>query len=164
MVSKTYLNVNVYCNLGKMILPTGTEEEGVRSSQEDLMDAEAFPITPDNLLLRGCQIRNTEFVIGVVAYTGPHSKIIMNSGKTPSKRSRIEKQMNPQIILSFALLIVICLTCAIMQGLYIGGSTSQAPYWYTVYKTGAMASPLFTGFLTFWYEIIFEPYFYTFYF
>ena len=147
-----------------MILPTGTEVEGARSSQEDLMDAEAFPITPDNLLLRGCQISNTEFVIGVVAYTGPHSKIIMNSGKTPSKRSRIEKQMNPQIILSFALLIVICLTCAIMQGLYIGGSTSQAPYWYTVYKTGAMASPLFTGFLTFWYEINFEPYFYTFYF
>jgi magnesium-transporting ATPase (P-type) len=139
-------STKLYTFNGKMILPT----EVIESGESQVLDAEAFPITPDNLLLRGCQIRNTEFVIGVVAYTGPHSKIIMNSGKTPSKRSRIEKQMNPQIILSFILLVVICLTCAIMQGQYVGGSFSQAPYWYSVYKTGAMASPIFTGFLTFW--------------
>lgn len=138
-------STKLYTFHGKLILPT--EASG---SDSQILDAEASPITPDNLLLRGCQIRNTEYVIGVVAYTGPHSKIIMNSGKTPSKRSRIEKQMNPQIILSFVLLVVICLTCAIMQGQYVGGSIAQAPYWYTVYKTGAMASPIFTGFLTFW--------------
>lgn len=140
-------STKLYTFNGKMILPTEATTEATGSQ---VLDAEAFPITPDNLLLRGCQIRNTEFVTGVVAYTGPHSKIIMNSGKTPSKRSRIEKQMNPQIILSFVLLVVICLTCAIMQGQYVGGSIANAPYWYTVYKTGAMASPIFTGFLTFW--------------
>lgn len=140
-------STKLYTFNGKMILPTEAMTEATGSQ---VLDAEAFPITPDNLLLRGCQIRNTEFVTGVVAYTGPHSKIIMNSGKTPSKRSRIEKQMNPQIILSFVLLVVICLTCAIMQGQYVGGSIANAPYWYTVYKTGAMASPIFTGFLTFW--------------
>lgn len=138
-------STKLYTFNGKMILPTDAT-----GSDSQVLDAEAFPITPENLLLRGCQIRNTEYVIGVVAYTGPHSKIIMNSGKTPSKRSRIEKQMNPQIILSFVLLFVICLTCAVMQGQYVGGSISQAPYWYSVYKTGAMASPIFTGFLTFW--------------
>ena len=144
-------STKLYTFNGKMILPTETETTATATgSQSQIVDAEAFPITPENLLLRGCQIRNTEFVTGVVAYTGQHSKIIMNSGKTPSKRSRIEKQMNPQIILSFILLVVICLTCAIMQGQYVGGSIAQAPYWYTVYKTGAMASPIFTGFLTFW--------------
>lgn len=142
-------STKLYTFNGKMILPTEVPQV-VEGSGSQVLDAEAFPITPDNLLLRGCQIRNTEFVTGVVAYTGPHSKIIMNSGRTPSKRSRIEKQMNPQIILSFVLLVVICLTCAIMQGQYVGGSISQAPYWYSVYKTGAMASPIFTGFLTFW--------------
>lgn len=141
-------STKLYTFNGKIILPT--EEGAAGGSDSQILDAEAFPITPDNLLLRGCQIRNTEFVIGVVAYTGPHTKIIMNSGRTPSKRSRIEKQMNPQIILSFILLAVICLTCAIMQGQYVGGAFSQAPYWYTAYKTGAMASPIFTGFLTFW--------------
>lgn len=135
-------STKLYTFNGKMILPT--------ESNESEMEAEAFPITPDNLILRGCQIRNTEFVTGVVAYTGQHSKIIMNSGKTPSKRSRIEKQMNPQIILSFVLLFVICLTCAVMQGQYVGGSIAKAPYWISVYTTGAMSSPIFTGFLTFW--------------
>lgn len=139
-------STKLYTFNGKMILPT----ELSSANNEQVMDAEAFPITPDNLILRGCQIRNTEFVIGVVAYTGPHSKIIMNSGKTPSKRSRIEKQMNPQIILSFVLLFVICLTCAVMQGQYVGGSIASAPYWISVYTTGAMSSPIFTGFLTFW--------------
>ena len=142
-------STKLYTFNGKMILPTESNAGG-SPSESQIMDAEAFPITPDNLILRGCQIRNTEFVIGVVAYTGPHSKIIMNSGRTPSKRSRIEKQMNPQIILSFVLLFVICLTCAIMQGQYVGGSIANAPYWFTVYTTGAMSSPIFTGFLTFW--------------
>ena len=102
------------------------------------------------MILRGCQIRNTEFALESLRTLVRTAKIIMNSGRTPSKRSRIEKQMNPQIILSFVLLFVICLTCAIMQGQYVGGSIANAPVLFTVYTTGAMSSPIFTGFLTFW--------------
>ncbi len=138
-------STRLYTFSGKMVLPLVSQT----ASTVDV-DAEAIPLTNDNLLLRGCQIRNTEYVIGLVAYTGEHTKIILNSGNTPSKRSRIERQMNPQIILSFILLFVICMTCAISQGLYVGGSIASAPYWYSVYKTGAMSSPIFTGFLTFW--------------
>lgn len=138
-------STRLYTFSGKMVLPVVSQTASTVN-----VDAEAIPLTSDNLLLRGCQIRNTEYVIGLVAYTGEHSKIIMNSGNTPSKRSRIERQMNPQIILSFVLLFVICMTCAITQGLYVGGSIANAPYWYTVYKTGPMSSPIFTGFLTFW--------------
>jgi phospholipid-translocating ATPase len=138
-------STRLYTFSGKMVLPLVSQ-----SASTINVDAEAVPLASDNLLLRGCQIRNTEYVIGLVAYTGEHSKIIMNSGKTPSKRSKIERQMNPQIILSFILLFVICMTCAIMQGFYVGGSIANAPYWYTLYKTGPMSSPIFTGFLTFW--------------
>lgn len=138
-------STRLYTFSGKMVLPVVSQT----ASTVDV-DAEAIPLTNDNLLLRGCQIRNTKFVIGLVAYTGEHTKIILNSGNTPSKRSRIERQMNPQIILSFVLLFVICMTCAISQGLYVGGSIANAPFWYTVYKTGPMSSPIFTGFLTFW--------------
>jgi phospholipid-translocating ATPase len=48
-------------------------------------------------LLRGTFLRNTKWVIGVVLYTGQDSKIVMNSGGTPSKRGRVERQMNPQV-------------------------------------------------------------------
>jgi len=48
-------------------------------------------------LLRGTVLRNTGWVIGVVLFTGLDTKIVMNSGGTPSKRSKVERQMNPQV-------------------------------------------------------------------
>jgi phospholipid-translocating ATPase len=50
-----------------------------------------------NLLLRGCHLRNTDWVIGMVIYTGAETKIRLNAGKTPSKRSYNEKMMNIQV-------------------------------------------------------------------
>jgi phospholipid-translocating ATPase len=51
-------------------------------------------ISIDNLLLRGCTLKNTAWVIGLVVFTGDDTKIMMNSGITPSKRSRITQQLN----------------------------------------------------------------------
>ena len=36
-------------------------------------------ILPRNLLLRGCVLRNTKWVVGLVLNTGPDTKIIMSS-------------------------------------------------------------------------------------
>jgi phospholipid-translocating ATPase len=54
--------------------------------------AEAVSI--NNLLLRGCTLRNTDWAIGIVAFTGDETKIMMNAGITPSKRSRISRELN----------------------------------------------------------------------
>ena len=51
-------------------------------------------MTPTNVLLRGSQLRNTEYVYGIVIYTGHDSKVMMNASETPSKRSHVEKQMD----------------------------------------------------------------------
>ncbi|KAG1255881.1 hypothetical protein G6F68_010046 [Rhizopus microsporus] len=55
----------------------------------------ADAVTHNNLLLRGCVLRNTKWVIGIVVYTGSETKIMLNSGRTPSKRSKIAKATNP---------------------------------------------------------------------
>jgi phospholipid-translocating ATPase len=55
------------------------------------------PLGPNSLLLRGCVIRNTSWIIGIALYTGSDSKIMLNSGPTPSKRSKIDKQITPQV-------------------------------------------------------------------
>ena len=55
------------------------------------------PIDLQTVLLRGTVLKNTEWVIGVVMFTGEDTKIILNSGGTPSKRSKVERQMNPQV-------------------------------------------------------------------
>jgi len=48
-------------------------------------------------LLRGTVLRNTKWVIGIVLFTGEDTKIVMNAGGTPSKRGKVERQMNPQV-------------------------------------------------------------------
>lgn len=90
-------STRLYTFNGKMCLPLEHGRGSLGSADFVEMESDTIPVSQENLLLRGCQIRNTEFVIGVVAYTGVHTKIIMNSGCTPSKRSRIERQMNPQV-------------------------------------------------------------------
>ena len=54
-------------------------------------------ITLNTVLLRGCVVRNVDWVIGIVVATGRDSKIVLNSGGTPSKRSKVERQMNPLV-------------------------------------------------------------------
>ncbi|CAG8497060.1 14530_t:CDS:2 [Acaulospora morrowiae] len=72
-----------------------------------------IPVNLNSMLLRGCVLKNTEWVIGLVVFTGADTKLSLNSGKTPSKRSRIEKLMNPQVLVNLLLLIMFCLWCSI---------------------------------------------------
>lgn len=62
-----------------------------------VMDNQTSPVDLSMTLLRGTVLRNTKWVIGVVLFTGLDSKIVLNSGGTPSKRSKVERQMNPQV-------------------------------------------------------------------
>jgi phospholipid-translocating ATPase len=62
-----------------------------------LENGKKSPVDLQTTLLRGTVLRNTRWVIGVVLFTGGDSKIVLNSGGTPSKRSKVERQMNPQV-------------------------------------------------------------------
>lgn len=52
------------------------------------------PAGMQQLLLRGCMLKNTEYVWGVVVYTGHESKIVLNSKDAPSKMSTVLHRMN----------------------------------------------------------------------
>ena len=62
---------------------------------------ETFPVDMQMAMLRGSVLRNTKWIIGIVIYTGEDTRIVMNSGGTPSKRSKVERQMNPQVYVVF---------------------------------------------------------------
>jgi phospholipid-translocating ATPase len=70
---------------------------------------------PQNVLLRGCILRNTKWVIGLVIYTGSEAKMILNSGITPTKKSKLDHLMNPMVISNFFILFCLCLTCGILN-------------------------------------------------
>ncbi|KXZ52548.1 hypothetical protein GPECTOR_9g592 [Gonium pectorale] len=69
--------------------------------------AAQLPLTADNLLLRGCTLRKTDWAVGVVVYTGPDSKIMMNRTRSPRKVTQLERHMNVLVLTMFALLFFI---------------------------------------------------------
>ncbi|KAL0946504.1 hypothetical protein HGRIS_012720 [Hohenbuehelia grisea] len=78
---------------------------------------ETFPVDMQMTLLRGTVLRNTRWVIGIVLFTGEDTKIVLNSGGTPSKRSKVERQMNPQVFVNLILLAMMAVTCAIADSI-----------------------------------------------
>ncbi|KAK5994959.1 Phospholipid-transporting ATPase DNF1 [Cladobotryum mycophilum] len=108
-------------------------------------------ITIDNLLLRGCNLRNTEWVLGVVVFTGHDTKIMMNAGITPSKRARIAREMNFNVICNFGILLIMCLLAAIINGTV--WSKTDASLYFFDWKSIGGSAPM-SGFITFWAAII----------
>lgn len=70
---------------------------------------EKQPLSLDQLLLRGAKLKNTEFIIGCVIYTGVQTKLRLNANEPRFKRSHVESVMNSQIImiLVFQFLLVV---------------------------------------------------------
>ncbi|KAJ7100830.1 hypothetical protein B0H15DRAFT_462680 [Mycena belliarum] len=77
----------------------------------------AEPVSINELLLRGCALRNTTWVVGLVVFTGPDTKIMLNGGDTPSKRSKIERETNFNVAVNFSVLCLMCTVAAIFSGL-----------------------------------------------
>ncbi|KAK7467656.1 hypothetical protein VKT23_004709 [Stygiomarasmius scandens] len=67
------------------------------------------------VLLRGTVLKNTAWVIGVVLFTGEDTKVVMNAGGTPSKRSRVEREMNPQVLINLGIIAGMSVVCAIVD-------------------------------------------------
>jgi len=56
-----------------------------------------LPLSASSLLLRGSVLRNVDFALAVVVYTGSESKVAMNSQETPSKMSLVERTINASL-------------------------------------------------------------------
>lgn len=110
------------------------------------------PITINSMLLRGCNLRNTEWVLGVVIFTGQETKIMLNSGNTPSKRAKISRDLNWNVLYNFFVLFGMCLVSAFVEGTYWGTANTSASFFeYGGYGDGNSA---LNGFITFWSAII----------
>ena len=83
--------------------PLPKDESDVTNTSNSTIESsiKRIPVDLGALLHRGAVLRNTKWAIGVVVFTGEDTKQIMNSGKTPSKRSRVEKLMNPHVYVAY---------------------------------------------------------------
>ena len=131
-------------------LPT-PEEDSHPSLHASLEEERLEPVTINNLLLRGCTVRNTNWIIGLVVFTGADTKIMLNGGDTPSKRSKIEKETNFNVIMNFLILVGMCLTTAIVSGYFESLSNTSSDY----YEIGSQPTPsiVLNSLITFAYVI-----------
>ncbi|WVO16102.1 hypothetical protein L204_103768 [Cryptococcus depauperatus] len=72
-----------------------------------------IPVGPNQMLLRGAQLRNTEWVYGIVVNAGHETKLMRNATEAPMKRTAVERQVNKQILYLFCLLIILSLVSTI---------------------------------------------------
>ena len=129
----------------------------VKWQQRDLPDSNAptkemaEPININNLLLRGCSLKNTEWILGIVVFTGRETKIMLNSGITPSKRARLARNLNWNVIYNFIILFFMCLISGVVQGVTWAHGTNSEAY----FEFGSIGgSPSLDGFITFWSAIV----------
>ncbi|KAK9278527.1 hypothetical protein L1049_028095 [Liquidambar formosana] len=80
-----------------------------------------YPLTPQQLLLRDSKLRNTDYIYGVVIFTGHDTKVIQNSTAPPSKRSKIEKRMDKIVYFLFFVLVLM----SFVGSIFFGISTSE---------------------------------------
>ncbi|KAH6781284.1 ATPase E1-E2 type family protein / haloacid dehalogenase-like hydrolase family protein [Perilla frutescens var. hirtella] len=90
-------------------------------------DRQIYPLDPSQILLRDSKLRNTAYIYGVVIFTGHDSKVMQNSTRSPSKRSRIEKQMDRIIYILFSLLVFISFISSIG---FIAKTKYDLPKWW----------------------------------
>ncbi|KAK4424760.1 Phospholipid-transporting ATPase 1 [Sesamum alatum] len=83
------------------------------------IDGKRISLGPSNVILRGCELKNTEWAIGVAVYAGRETKAMLNNSGAPSKRSRLESHMNREIIFLSIFLVTLCTIVCICHGVWL---------------------------------------------
>lgn len=134
-------HANLYSYQGNMVYPDANNPD------ETLQES----ISINNLLLRGCSLRNTKWVVGIVVFTGSETKIMLNAGITPTKQSRISRELNYYVFLNFLLLFIICFVSGLVSGLWYRTHPTSRDY----YEFGTVAgSPFKNGLVNFFVALI----------
>ena len=109
------IELSIHCELpnsaihqfnGCMIMGVGGPVNN-NNNNEDHRDKTEVPLDISSFLLRGSTLRNTRWIVGVVVYSGNHTKLVMNSRAAPFKISSIERTMNNILLVVLAALIFI---------------------------------------------------------
>lgn len=102
--------------------------EGTMTISTSSMAQKEIPISPDQMLLRGAQLRNTAWMYGLVVFTGHETKLMRNATAAPIKRTAVERMVNVQIVFLFIILLVLSVGSSI--GSFIRTYSQGNQFWY----------------------------------
>ena len=109
---------------------------------------EKISLSTEHLLLRGCVLRNTLSIKGLVVYAGHDTKAMLNTGRPQGKRSKMEGQITRDLVWCMAILLLCCLVGAIGSGVWLQSFSQLAPFLSVLQISDV--NPILTGFLAFW--------------
>ncbi|KAG0450486.1 hypothetical protein HPP92_026715 [Vanilla planifolia] len=89
------------------------------------IDGKRVSLGPSNIVLRGCELKNTFWAVGVAVYCGLETKVMLNSSGAPSKRSRLETHMNRETLFLSVFLVVLCTVVAVLAGVWVGNHKNE---------------------------------------
>ncbi|XP_034574572.1 phospholipid-transporting ATPase 1 isoform X2 [Setaria viridis] len=92
---------------------------GFQANLELEGESRRIPLGPSNIVLRGCELKNTAWAVGVVVYAGRETKAMLNNAGAPKKRSRLETHMNRETLFLSAILVVLCALVATLSGVWL---------------------------------------------
>lgn len=93
-----------------------------------LPDGALIPIDPDQILLRGSCLRNTDWIIGICVYSGHETKIMKNGTNARAKTSKIATATNKYILVTMLFQLVLSLTAAVAGSIWTFFKGDN--YWY----------------------------------
>lgn len=112
------------------------------------IDGIEFSLSPDQLILRGASLRNTNWIQGVVIFTGHQTKLMRNATATPIKTTDVERIINLQIIALFGILIFLAFVSSLGNVITLEVNKKYLGY---LYMEGTSRIGLFfLDILTFW--------------
>ena len=110
------------------------------------MDQQQEALDAKHLLLRGTVLKNTSWIMGLVVYTGPETRMVMNSRAAKAKYPNIEKVINR------SMLVVVgaqCVMALISDILYLVNKERFLSLWY-LFPSGQKQSILLPEFIGYW--------------
>ncbi|OBA20430.1 membrane-spanning Ca-ATPase [Metschnikowia bicuspidata var. bicuspidata NRRL YB-4993] len=105
-------------------------------------------LSPQQLLLRGATLRNTQWVHGVVVFTGHETKLMRNATAAPIKRTDVERVINLQTLALFGILILLSVVSSV--GNVVKTSVDADDLSYLYLEGTNLAKLFFRDILTYW--------------
>ena len=108
-------------------------------------------VSINNMMLRGCYVRSTRWITGIVVFTGQETKIMLNLDITASKKSRLSRELNYYVLVNFIILFLICFTAGLVSGLSYTSKRTSREY----FEFGTITrSPAIAGLVNFFVAVI----------
>lgn len=108
-----------------------------------------IPLGPENLVIRGSSLRNTEWILGLVINTGRDTKLMQNVKPRPRKNSRLERSTNKHFFVSLGLQICIVTALTIRSSQYCDRLFGSSFAWYLYADENCSPRNKFLRFFTF---------------